>query len=294
MLSADADIRPEDYGSTAEFFAAIQDERSPASNPVRRIEDQDVDGVVTRSSITADRSRRHQRRAPHPQLPRIQPMARRLLRVRTRTGCRRRGAPRRTSSTSRSQSSRPRSRWGIRTVQHPAVPGTGSYAEGDWDRLFAFAPQSGVPIGMHIIGLRNVERRYDHSGIYLTQNMIVRGCSWPRRSASSSTAGCSSATRLAHRLGRGRDRLDPVGPRPDGPQLAPSPPLDAQRAHRGAELYFHRQVLATFTKDFVGLRELDSIGADNVMWSNDFPHAESNWPNSRKLADDGSPTSTTA
>ncbi len=50
--------------------------------------------------------------------------------------------------------------------------------------------------------------------------------------------------------------------------------------------YFRRQVYATFMEDPVGLREREFIGVDNIMWSSDYPHSETTWPNSKKLTDE--------
>lgn len=47
--------------------------------------------------------------------------------------------------------------------------------------------------------------------------------------------------------------------------------------------YFNRQVFATFFNDSVGAHFLSWWGADNCMWSNDFPHANSTWPHSRDV-----------
>jgi predicted TIM-barrel fold metal-dependent hydrolase len=47
--------------------------------------------------------------------------------------------------------------------------------------------------------------------------------------------------------------------------------------------YFKRQVYATFMEDPVGLREREFIGVDNILWSSDYPHSETTWPNSLKL-----------
>ncbi len=63
---------------------------------------------------------------------------------------------------------------------------------------------------------------------------------------------------------------------------------DFWRAHGGLQLtiapsaYFRRQVWATFQIDHVGLRLLDVIGDDRVMWASDYPHADSTWPDSQK------------
>ncbi|HEX2174183.1 MAG TPA: amidohydrolase family protein [Dehalococcoidia bacterium] len=47
--------------------------------------------------------------------------------------------------------------------------------------------------------------------------------------------------------------------------------------------YFKRQCYATFMEDRVGLKNLDVIGADRVMWSSDYPHASATWPQSREV-----------
>jgi len=64
------------------------------------------------------------------------------------------------------------------------------------------------------------------------------------------------------------------------------------RRHRHAEKlpidklpseYFKRQVYATFFNDHVGGQLFSWWGADNCMWSNDYPHQNSTWPNSRDV-----------
>jgi predicted TIM-barrel fold metal-dependent hydrolase len=47
--------------------------------------------------------------------------------------------------------------------------------------------------------------------------------------------------------------------------------------------YFHRQVYATFFNDHVGGKLFSWWGVDNCMWSNDYPHQNSTWPNSRDV-----------
>ena len=46
--------------------------------------------------------------------------------------------------------------------------------------------------------------------------------------------------------------------------------------------YFHRQVFGTFIDDRVGVRNRDVIGVENILWSSDYPHINSTWPESRK------------
>ena len=61
-----------------------------------------------------------------------------------------------------------------------------------------------------------------------------------------------------------------VGKRPVAIELLPSE-------------YFERQISATFFDDPVGGKLLAHWGADNCMWSTDYPHAASPWPRSREF-----------
>ena len=46
---------------------------------------------------------------------------------------------------------------------------------------------------------------------------------------------------------------------------------------------FAEQVYATFFNDPVGGKMFSWWGCDNFMWSNDYPHQNSTWPNSRDV-----------
>ena len=50
--------------------------------------------------------------------------------------------------------------------------------------------------------------------------------------------------------------------------------------------YFHRQVFATFIEDKIGVKISKDIGVDNLMWSSDYPHTDTTWPNSRDYIKD--------
>jgi predicted TIM-barrel fold metal-dependent hydrolase len=49
---------------------------------------------------------------------------------------------------------------------------------------------------------------------------------------------------------------------------------------------YHDHVFGCFIDDIHGLKNLDEIGEDNVMIETDYPHSDSTWPNSLKLAKD--------
>jgi predicted TIM-barrel fold metal-dependent hydrolase len=49
--------------------------------------------------------------------------------------------------------------------------------------------------------------------------------------------------------------------------------------------YIRRQMMATFQDDPIGPMTHEFFGADNYMWASDFPHTDCTWPNSRKVID---------
>jgi predicted TIM-barrel fold metal-dependent hydrolase len=46
--------------------------------------------------------------------------------------------------------------------------------------------------------------------------------------------------------------------------------------------YFHRQMACTFMDDEVGLSMRHLVGVENILWSTDFPHPATTWPNSQE------------
>jgi predicted TIM-barrel fold metal-dependent hydrolase len=49
--------------------------------------------------------------------------------------------------------------------------------------------------------------------------------------------------------------------------------------------YFRRNMAATFMDDEVGLQLRHLVGIENILWSTDFPHPATTWPNSREIVD---------
>jgi len=48
--------------------------------------------------------------------------------------------------------------------------------------------------------------------------------------------------------------------------------------------YVRKNIWATFLEDPPGIRDRHEIGVDKIMWSTDYPHTNSNWPNSQRIA----------
>ncbi len=56
-------------------------------------------------------------------------------------------------------------------------------------------------------------------------------------------------------------------------------PLDHQLCMAPSE-YFRRNVFLSYISDPIGLNNLRLTGADHFLWSGDYPHDASTWPNS--------------
>lgn len=50
--------------------------------------------------------------------------------------------------------------------------------------------------------------------------------------------------------------------------------------------YYRRNVRATFMRDRAGLATRHLIGLNTILWSSDYPHADSTWPNSQAVIAD--------
>ncbi len=50
--------------------------------------------------------------------------------------------------------------------------------------------------------------------------------------------------------------------------------------------YVRENVYSTFIEDRLGIEMRETIGVDNQMWSSDYPHSDSSWPNSQRLIRD--------
>ncbi len=47
--------------------------------------------------------------------------------------------------------------------------------------------------------------------------------------------------------------------------------------------YWYRQCRATYQSDRIGIKLLDELGVENIMWGSDFPHPDGVWPDSREF-----------
>jgi predicted TIM-barrel fold metal-dependent hydrolase len=47
--------------------------------------------------------------------------------------------------------------------------------------------------------------------------------------------------------------------------------------------YWRRQCYATYQTDRIGVKLVDEIGIENMMWGSDFPHPDGVWPDSQEF-----------
>ena len=60
-------------------------------------------------------------------------------------------------------------------------------------------------------------------------------------------------------------------------------PYDFPALDEKPSFYFHRQMYLTFVDDPRGLEHRHDLGVDRIMWSTDFPHPATSWPNSQAI-----------
>ena len=62
-------------------------------------------------------------------------------------------------------------------------------------------------------------------------------------------------------------------------------PTGAAKLQMKPSEYYKRQMYATFQEDHVGLKLLDELGVDTVLWASDYPHGDSVWPHSHQIVE---------
>jgi predicted TIM-barrel fold metal-dependent hydrolase len=156
-----------------------------------------------------------------------------------------------------------------------------------WDRLWAAADRTGLPISFHIVGGTSSTLSYQlgkwQSAAYASvlplqldeplATMVFSGAleRHPGLQLVLAESGLGwlpyFLTRMDLEWRNLRDKLDYA------PAVAPS------------EL-IRRQVKATFEEDEDAERSIPLLGADACMWASDYPHTDSTFPNSRQAIDE--------
>jgi predicted TIM-barrel fold metal-dependent hydrolase len=59
-------------------------------------------------------------------------------------------------------------------------------------------------------------------------------------------------------------------------ELIPEPP----------STYYYRQIYGCFFRDQHGIDAIDKVGVDNITFETDYPHTDSTWPHTKKVAEE--------
>ncbi|MCH7552999.1 MAG: amidohydrolase [Chloroflexi bacterium] len=157
---------------------------------------------------------------------------------------------------------------------------TRPYSDPYYEPFWAAAEDLGMPIGLHI--LTNVGASFQQFTVeYASQaNWIMRslaalimGGVFKRHPNLKVVSVEADIAWIPHFLKRVDHLLKRHGPR-----------LGLELDEMPSDT-FRKNVLATYIDDEPGLRMWDMIGEDVIMWSNDYPHTDSSWPNSKAIID---------
>jgi predicted TIM-barrel fold metal-dependent hydrolase len=171
-------------------------------------------------------------------------------------------------------------RLGLRSALIPASPSSGHWWDAAWAPLWEALVDEDLPAGLHVgFGFAR-KHRFDGGPAFLTDVMMTK---------------MEMAGPLADLVFGGVLQRHPglrvisveayVGWLPFVAEYVDH----AYRVHRywndlglaePPSAYLRRQVYATFIDDPVGLRERHAFNVDNLLWSSDYPHGESTFPES--------------
>ncbi len=165
---------------------------------------------------------------------------------------------------------------GLKSFMVPYSPGTDAhgipinYSGPEMDRFWAAAEETGLPVNFHIGEVPGSGGRGGFGTFFLTQAAPFR------RVFGNLIFGGILDRHPALRIVFAEGGINWVPGALQDAELtfgAHREIYDITPRHRPTH-YWHSNMYATFQTDMVGLRLLDLIGADRVMWAQDYPHGE--------------------
>jgi predicted TIM-barrel fold metal-dependent hydrolase len=150
------------------------------------------------------------------------------------------------------------------------------YDDPRYDPFWAAAQDLGLPVSFHTLtgkGNQLTRPGVDYAGmphwIQRTIGLLIFGGVFARFSDLKVVSVESDIGWIPNWL----ERADHTARRSAAYREDPSGPLPGD--------CFRRHVRATFIRDRVGIRLRDLIGVQTIMWSSDYPHVDSTWPESQ-------------
>jgi predicted TIM-barrel fold metal-dependent hydrolase len=172
-------------------------------------------------------------------------------------------------------------RLGLAGVMVALGPGDAeSYGSGGYDPFWAKAQELDLPVSLHTLTDPTPRARstviasvLDSVDVQVTLGeMIVGGVfeRFPKLRVISVEADAGWAPYFIERLDYVYDRRKALYATGLSGETAPS-------------AFFRRNVWLTFMRDHSGVLGRDQIGVDRLLWSSDYPHGDSTWPNSQQM-----------
>jgi predicted TIM-barrel fold metal-dependent hydrolase len=176
---------------------------------------------------------------------------------------------------------------GLKGVIFDVFNATIPIADPAWDPLWALAAEAGLPINVHIGAGLHMLPKYPRDtpwrlpvqaalscvqldevlGIILFCGMLQRH---PKLKIGLGEAGIGWIPYVLERFEFERDNYKDVVP-----SIAKISPRELFRQH----------IYPTFSDEVLGIRLIEDIGVDNVMWASDYPHGDGTFPHSKATVD---------
>jgi predicted TIM-barrel fold metal-dependent hydrolase len=178
---------------------------------------------------------------------------------------------------------------GVRAFCFSELPtrlGLPSIHTGHWDPVFAACNDTGVTLCMHIGSSSSDPKASPDApegvgGTLAFNNSMASLADW----LFSGKLMRFPRLKLAYSEGQigwipyALERADTVWDQHDAWQhskeIVPEPP----------STYYYGRIFGCFTADRVGLKNLDTVGVDNICFETDYPHTDTTWPRSKEYVE---------
>ncbi len=156
------------------------------------------------------------------------------------------------------------------------------YGDRSFDPLWAAAESMDLPISLHILTERNPKLKRDISDGIVESSWVQRSLGlmvfngvlerFPRLKLVSAENDIGWAPYFLERIDYIFDRRRNIYPMNLSRRELPSAMVK-------------RSLYLTFMRDRIGVLNRRHIGLEHILWSSDYPHNDSTWPNSQKVID---------
>ncbi|NNE72554.1 MAG: amidohydrolase [Acidimicrobiales bacterium] len=176
---------------------------------------------------------------------------------------------------------------GVKAVAWSELPtwlGLPSIHSGYWDPFFQACEETGTVICMHIGSGTKTVRTADDAPTLVTAALISAN------SAASMIDFLFSGVLVRHpelKLMYAESQIGWIPyylERADDNYVTHQWAQGEERLPEKPSFYYHRQIYSCFFKDSAGMKLLDDVGIDNVLFETDYPHSDGTFPRSRAVA----------